>query len=65
MLQRIGLESPWCDAMVMGFLVVLGLTFLARTAIPWALREELRLCIWLSAVEGAYLLYVRRRRLDR
>ena len=51
------LESP--HAMVMGFLVLLGLIFLARTDIPFALRQELRLCIWLSAVEGAYLLYVR------
>jgi hypothetical protein len=45
--------------MVMGFLVLLGLIFLARTDIPWALRDEVRLCIWLSVVEGAYLLYVR------
>jgi hypothetical protein len=51
------LESP--HAMVMGFLVLLGLIFLARTDVPWALRQELHLCIWLSVIEGAYLLYVR------
>jgi hypothetical protein len=51
------LESP--HAMVLGLLVLLGLIFLARTEIPWALRQELRLCIWLSVVEGTYLLYVR------
>lgn len=60
--QNVDVATDWLEsphAMVMGFLVVLGLTFLARTAIPWALRSELGLCIWLSAVEGAYLLYVR------
>jgi hypothetical protein len=51
------LESP--HAMVMGLLVLLGFVFLARHDIPLALRRELRLCIWLCAVEGAYLLYVR------
>jgi hypothetical protein len=51
------LESP--HAMVMGLLVLLGLIFLARTDVSFALRNELHLCIWLSVVEGAYLLYVR------
>ncbi|HEV1286026.1 MAG TPA: hypothetical protein VNU44_11960 [Bryobacteraceae bacterium] len=51
------LESP--HAMVVGLLLLLALIFLARNDIPIALRRELRLCIWLSAVEGAYLLYVR------
>jgi hypothetical protein len=51
------LESP--HAMLMCLLVLLGLIFLARTDIPKALRQELRLCIWLAVVEGAYLLYVR------
>ncbi len=51
------LESP--HAMILGLLALLGLIFLARTEIPFRLREEFRLCIWLSVVEGAYLLYVR------
>jgi hypothetical protein len=51
------LESP--HAMLMGFLVLMGLIFLARTAIPTTLRSELHLCIWLTVVESAYLLYVR------
>jgi hypothetical protein len=51
------LESP--HAMVAGLLLLFALIFLARNDIPIALRRELRLCIWLSAVEGAYLLYVR------
>jgi hypothetical protein len=51
------LESP--HAMLIGLLVLLGLIFMARTNIPMPLRRELRLCIWLTVVEGAYLLYVR------
>lgn len=51
------LESP--HAMVAGLLLLLALVFLARHDIPIAFRRELRLCIWLSVVEGAYLLYVR------
>jgi hypothetical protein len=51
------LESP--HAMLMGLLILLGLVFLARTEIPIALRREFRLCIWLTVVESAYLLYVR------
>jgi len=51
------LESP--HAMVMGLLVLLGLVFLARNDISFALRRELHLCIWLAVVQGAYLLYVR------
>jgi hypothetical protein len=51
------LESP--HAMVAGLLLLFGLIFMARNDIPIALRRELQLCIWLSAVEGAYLLYVR------
>ena len=51
------MESP--HAMVMLLLVLLALVFLARNDVPLTLRRELRLCIWLSAVEGAYLLYVR------
>jgi hypothetical protein len=51
------LESP--HAMLTGLLLLLALIFLARNDIPMFLRRELRLCIWLSVVEGAYLLYVR------
>lgn len=51
------LESP--HAMLMGLLVLLALVFLARNEIPLPLRRELRLCMWLSVVEGAYLFYVR------
>ena len=51
------LESP--HAMLMGLLLLLALVFLARNPIPMSLRRELRLCLWLSAVEGAYLIYVR------
>lgn len=51
------LESP--HAMLAGLLVLLALIFLARHDIPMSLRREFRLCIWLSVVEGAYLLYVR------
>ncbi len=51
------LESP--HAMLMGLLVLFALIFLARTAIPMALRREIQLCVWLSVVEGGYLLYVR------
>lgn len=51
------LESP--HAMLMALLVLLALVFLARHDIGWPLRRELHLCMWLSAVEGAYLLYVR------
>ena len=50
-------ESP--HAMVIALLVLLGLIFMARNQIPLALRRELRLCIWLSVVESAYLMYVR------
>jgi hypothetical protein len=50
-------ESP--HAMVMFLLLLLGLIFLARNNVPVALRRELHLCIWLSVVESAYLLYVR------
>jgi hypothetical protein len=60
--QNVDVATDWLEsphAMVMGFLMLLGLIFLARTDIPWALRDEVRLCIWLSVVEGAYLLYVR------
>jgi hypothetical protein len=60
--QNVDVATDWLEsphAMVMGFLVLLGLIFLARTEIPAALRYELRLCIWLSVVEGGYLLYVR------
>jgi hypothetical protein len=51
------LESP--HAMLLALLVLLALIFLARHEIPAYLRRELRLCIWLCVVEGAYLLYVR------
>jgi hypothetical protein len=51
------LESP--HAMLMGLLVLLALVFLSRNQIPIALRREFHLCMWLCAVEGAYLLYVR------
>jgi hypothetical protein len=60
--QNLDVASDWLEsphAMVMGLLALLGLIFLARNDIPRSLRNELRLCIWLSAVEGAYLLYVR------
>jgi hypothetical protein len=60
--QNIDVATDWLEsphAMVFGLLVLFGLIFLARTDVPSALRDELRLCIWLSAVEGAYLLYVR------
>jgi len=60
--QNVDVATDWLEsphAMVMGFLILLGLIFLARTDIPWALRDEVRLCIWLSVIEGAYLLYVR------
>jgi hypothetical protein len=60
--QNVDVATDWLEsphAMVMGLLVLLGMIFLARTEIPPALRYELRLCIWLSVVEGIYLLYVR------
>jgi hypothetical protein len=50
-------ESP--HAMVMALLLLLSLRFMARNAIPVALRRELWLCLWLAVVESAYLLYVR------
>ncbi len=50
-------ESP--HAMVMALLLLLALIFMARNAIPVALRRELWLCLWLTVVESAYLLYVR------
>lgn len=51
------LESP--HAMMAGLLVLLGLIFMSRNEIPMRFRRELHLCIALSIVEGAYLLYVR------
>lgn len=60
--QNIDVATDWLEsphAMIMGLLVLFGLIFLARTDVPSALRDELRLCIWLSTVEGIYLLYVR------
>ncbi len=60
--QNVDVALGWLEsthAMIFGLLVLLALVFLARTEIPMALRRELRLCIWLAAVEGAYLLYVR------
>ncbi len=60
--QNIDVATDWLEsphAMIMGLLVLLGLIFMTRTRIPTALRDELHLCLWLSAAEGAYLLYVR------
>ncbi|HVO97016.1 MAG TPA: hypothetical protein VMT15_03075 [Bryobacteraceae bacterium] len=60
--QNIDVASSWLEsphAMLMFFLGLLALVFLARTNIPMALRREFRLCIWLTAMESAYLLYVR------
>lgn len=60
--QNVDVATSWLDsphAMVLGFLVLLALVFLSRNQIPWPLRQELHLCLWLSVIEGAYLLYVR------
>lgn len=60
--QNIDIAVGWIEsphAMVMALFLLLALIFLARNQIPFALRRELHLCIWLSVVEGAYLLYVR------
>lgn len=51
------LESP--HAMLTGLLLLFALLFMTRTPLPISLRRELHLCLWLSMVEGAYLLYVR------
>ena len=60
--QNVDVATDWLEsphAMIMGFLLLMGLLFMARNEIPLALRDELRLCVWLCVIEGIYLLYVR------